>query len=605
MIKIKDIILKHFKLDISSIEDVKTGSLEGIDLHLHPLNEDQVFNTRDGKPVTNLEKGIDISLDTKGALKLASLLLESTSSYLYNIRKKTRESDLHHSLLSFDKSQRYDIRVSRFFYREEGQGKYKISIAVVDQETNIEFVNLNFTKRDVLILLHLIKKIFVGYRKERATGVFTEIINKEDEKISETFLAFARIDNSIALGGIWLHGQEIMSLIYATEKLALENGIEENLPSLYTKYRQLSITSDNDIAYLVLSKLDPSTMENLGTEHGPDTKYKIPISANFLASLFLNTEISILEYAKFLDEYDPRNNPFESQYIKGFISLKESIIGISVKENRKQIKNMKLRIISKPENYTKSEDVTDGYIKVYDEEQNPYEVPILTEININLFNRWPLLVKGLSQAYTGEYLKHREKNSLQFYTTDKEKTTLYKYEFKILADPDNKSTAVLIIDKVLFDSGKIVGRYRQPLFKRYLHQLLLLIISSYSQLEETVFFEERETKELLKYVYSSLNRVIERKRSRPIKYGVIKDYEGTFIGDIEDRENMIKLPYGDIVMLNISSYNRILFGRWIPFTGEKISIDQFGFFTDLNGELDLEARENGSAWGLKFYAGTL
>jgi hypothetical protein len=235
MKEFKKIFFKNIVSDISSIEDSETGKLTGIKLKFHPLNEDKIYHKSSGEIVTHIPDDLEINLDMRNLIKFNSLLLETISSYLFNFRSKILNTDLIEIINPKNNDNKYKIkvRVSRFFFREEERGRFKISIAFLDKETNEEKVNINFTKRDIQILIALLKKITVSYHRETGVFVPAEYVSKETgEVIEETNVLIAKIDNSILIDNIWLHGQEIMNILYTTHELINKLHIEKNINSL-------------------------------------------------------------------------------------------------------------------------------------------------------------------------------------------------------------------------------------------------------------------------------------------------------------------------------------------------------------------------------------
>jgi len=618
MKKFNDIFYKNIKSGIESIEDPETGKLIGINLSFQPIHEDKVYHKSTGDVVPVLPTDLSIKLDMRNLITFNSLLLETISSYLYNLRKKVLKTDLIEVLTSkLDDKYKIRVRVSRHFFREEEKGRYKISIAFLNKETEEEVVNINLTKRDILVMIGLLRKITTSFGRETGIFVPAQTINVDTNEIIDTSadVIVAKIDNSILIDNIWLHGQEIMNSLFTVQELIYKLNIENNLKNLQSIYRQITFVEKDEILYLELEKMNSSHEKEDNIIDGINTKIRLPFTGKLLSALFLFLDITILRHADFEDEDDNveiigKENVFEGEKVKYHMSLKESVLAVGIKNRKNKPNESRVMFFGKTKEgaFTEFDEYgseLQNYIKKYNESGESELVPVLTGFNINLKDQWIKLVRGLSMAYTQEYIEKRERNIIKFFVINQGPDGRFKYDFKILGDPNNKATSVLIIDKYRLKNREEIfeGRFRQPLFKKYVFQLITIILAAARDIHKIKLSEEKDTMDLLRYNYKSFKKVKEVKKSKVADYGIEKNGDEVWLGNFAIDGLAVKLVDQDIELLNITSLFRIYNGYWLPFTGDKVAIGQDGYLTDMFGEVNLE--ENyGTDWATRIYFGT-
>lgn len=621
--KFKNLHLKNIIMDLESIENNETGRLEGLTLVFNPIHEDKIYNKTNGKPVGFFPNNLNVKLDMRNIIQLNALFLETLSSYLYNIRQKVFDRDMIEIIHSRIDDERYlRVRVSRFFFREEEKGRYKISIAIIkkgkEDIDDSEIVNINYTKRDIIVFSSVLKRMVSSYMRDNATSVLGEYINFETkEGLYEKQCMIAKIDNSVVIDSIWLHGQELMNVMYIIHELIYNLNIEKKLDSLVTFYRQVRFIRKGDILYLELSKMNKYHDYEYLEINGEKAILKLPISSFLLSVLYLFIDINILRHADFEEEFIEDMEILGSSKthlgkgIKYHISMKESLIGIAINERKKNPEESKVSLVGKVKegHFSEINELgipVENYTKMYDGDNNKSLVPVLMDFDIDLKNQWIKLIKGLSLALTGEYKEERDFNLLKFYVINHTPMGRYKYQFKIYSDPENKAPAVLTIDKIKVrkEGETFESRYRQPLFKKYIYQLISIILSSAQDIEKIDFVMNVSSKELLKYQYKSFKTVKNVKKGKEIEYGIKKFEQEVLFGNFSNPNTYMKLPFQDIELTNITSYFRIINGYWIPFVGEKISFGQDGYLTDLFGEINLEKDSKGVEWASRLYFGS-
>jgi len=622
------IYLKHEIVSVYPIENKSLDRLEGIRIQFFELDERKTYFKTNGDPVRGFPKKLYIDLNISSLTKLVSIMLGAVSSYLYNIRQHVlKDTNLYQTIKvkKFDNDKYLKIRLSKYFFREGDKGRYKISMAFIKQSNiedidDTELINFNLTKRDVLVILNLIKRLTSSYLKDAAIPLSVQYIDKDTgELLAERTAIVGKIFNAIIIDNIWLHGQEILNTMYVTHELIFKLNIEKQLEKTQTNYRQIRFFHQNDIMYLDLIKMNAQHEEVFNEFNGKKVIVRIPIGALFLAAMYMYLDIDILRHTSFDSEYyaesgeDKLAQLLSDSSIKYHISLKESYLGVGTKPDPKNPENTKLYFagIAKEGKFiTEDEDgeILENYLLKYDEHNIAHVIPIIANFHIDLKDKWPKFIKALSYGLTQEYLEEeREFDLNKFYVINQDITGHYKYEFTLYSNKNNKAPVVLIIDKYRLSKGedpKLVGRFRQPLFRKYVYQLLLVFLAAGKEMNNLALTEEVDPKELLPYKYQSYKTVKLNTAKEPVTYGIKKINNKVFWGNFNSSE-YVALPQQDIDLLNMSSEFRLLNAKkWIPFTGEKITITQNGWITDMFSEYLLEKDNKGVIWATRLFYGT-
>jgi hypothetical protein len=421
----------------------------------------------------------------------------------------------------------------------------------------------------------------------------------------------------MVIDSIWLHGQEILNLMYVVDKLVYGLHIEEDLDSLNTYYRQIQFTNENGIMYLTLKKMTREHGEDpIKSSEGVPCKLRIPVSSTLLSILHSFLSIEVLRHADIDFEYDPSVEVLGSQdpfiAIKGMkyhISLKESFIGLAVNTREKDQKQV-ISLVGK---------VKEGSYKIVNESgetiDSVYEkdgkiMSVLDEFKVDLRDQWPKLIKALSLAYKKEYeTEEKDFNLIKFFVINNNSEGKFKYQFTILSNAGNKASAVLTIDKFKIQNKeeKFVSSFRQPLFDRYVYQLITVMLASADFVPDIEYVDQVNKKDLIEYRYKSMKQVIKLTKNEVIEYGLKKIEGNTYWGIFSDNNRMFsELIHQDQYMINQSAYSRLMRGYWQPFVGESIAIGPDRYLTDTFGEINLESEKDfkGLDWSIKLFFGT-
>lgn len=297
------------------------------------------------------------------------------------------------------------------------------------------------------------------------------------------------------------------------------------------------------------------------------------------------------------------------------VSLKESSIGFGIKQNKK-IKKTKngaeyldfffLSILPKPAMEDKEHK---GYIKSKDKNKNDIFVPIMPEFHLPLFNKWVSFLTILAQAYNGEFGEDTPEGegflSQKYTIFSSEKGGAVKYELYAFADEKNQAKIVISIEKSeRKEGGKILGKYRQPIFKKYLHEMITIAQQTAYELDDYKYETTKKKKDVMSLEYKGLNKTSEVDSKEEVHFGIEKiNNEEVKIGIFKNKKTT-SLDYNDIFLLNSSCWYRILHKEWLPFIGEKIAISKDGYLTTMEAEINLEENNKGIYHAWQYFFGT-
>lgn len=624
MVEFKDLVFKNVVLDIKPLEN-EVGALNGVNIKFREISNEHVYQTSEGMivqqfPEDLMNEGID--LDLKSLMELNGALANTISTYLYELRKPLNQGELILDIKSnLDKTKYLKVAVSKYFFRQKTKGRNKIDMSIMFEDLDFgsyETIMFSFTKKDVQLMFSIFKTIISSYHRSRTTFINgTRVDFDSGESLEEVTVPIVKIDNSIVIDSVWLHGQEILNLMYVMDKLIYKMHIEKDLDSLNTYYRQIQFTNENGIVYLTLKKMTREHNDDpLKTSEGIDCKLKIPVSALLLSILHSFLTVEVLRHADIDFEYDSSMEILGSQDpfigVKGMkyhISLRESFLGLAVHTREKDNKQV-VSLAGKVKEGSYALTTEDGELINGAFEKKGEILNVLNEFKIDLRDQWPKLLKALSLAYSEEYISEdKDFNLSKFFVINATNEGKFKYQFTVLANKDNKASAVLTIDKFQIKNKeeKFIASYRQPLFDRYVYQLILILMASSEFMKDIEYIDKVNKKDLIEYRFKSMKQVIKLTKNEVIEYGLKKIQGSTYWGIFSDNNRMFsELTIQDQFLINQSAYFRLLRGAWQPFVGESIAIGPDRYLTDTFGEINLEldSYNSGLEWATKIFFGT-
>ena len=625
LFKMEKLRLKNFLVSVDVTSDTKTGNYTGLVLDFFPLSEDKTYQKSTGEYVGLLPFDLSIFLDIKAVNSFMSLLIEPVSSYLFKQRKHLPSGGFVEKTFKskIDKDRYMKVSITKHFYRVGKQGRDKVIISLFNTSDDSEIVTFNIQKRDVSLLLNVLSRVIGSNADTISTAVPVIYIDHETKaEVGRSIVGMVKVDNSLAIDSIWLHGQELLDIMYLTHSLSLGHEIEKKLDSINLKRRQISTTIENGIVYLILTRYNAAGEPIYTDISGKKVLIKIPITATFLSFTMAHVNANMLRHAEY-SEVSARN-PVVAAGAKYHLLLKESIVGLSVRSSQKEPTKSKI-IFHAYTNEGIFGEGQDETIEVFNEDGNSSLVPIIEDLKIDLRQNWFKFLKHLSLAFTGEYIskttpsdsgEHTKKTT--FYCIEPEKNIgLVKYQFTLLSSSTNKAPMVIIIDKYKMEKGDtpdvLLARYRQPLFKKYIFELMKMFMAAAYEVNELDFtLALKDKKDLVPFSFLSAKKISATKSKMDMKYGIMRNGVVVKLGSFSvsrdgkdaEEKDIVQLSEQDIEMLNISAEYRLLMGFWLPFVGDKVAIGQDGFLSDMRLEIEIEEGGSGPSWAAKLFYGT-
>lgn len=620
----KNIILKNV---IVSLEEIlnERGDFNGVNIKFLPVSQNQIYTTSEGEvvrdfPETLYKKGFD--MDIKSLVDFTMALNANISTVMYSYRKDMPNGgELDYvSKSSLEEDMFLKINVTKHFFRNKNLGRDKVTLSIFEDDEDFgknELISFAFSKKDIQVLFNLIIEISSASINSKPFFIpIMRVDTETGEEIRETTAAFLKVANSIVIDNIWLHGQEILNLMYTIDQLNYGFELEKNLNELNSFYRQVRYVNEDGLINMYIKKMKSNSEEEdlIDMQTGKKYHLRLTISSYVLTLFSMFVSIKMLQHGEFDYEeeidtvYDSQKKIHGMKNIKYHISTKESFIGIGYNNSKKRGEEMIFASVAKDNAFNLENENGEVMELMYEKEGEKFVV--LEEVYVSLRDQWPKFLEALSMAYTRSY-NDWEKTSFtkKFFVTQNEKGKWYKYEFSISSSLENKAAAVLIVNKYIINGKndyELISSFRQPLFKRYLFQLLVMFLNISTYFEKTEFKLNVNKKDIMKYRFQSMKKMSILSKNEDILYGFEREGKEFKWGIFSDHNHMKEqITDQDIKLLNISSLFRLIRGDWLPFVGQKICIGPDRYLTDIYGEFFLEKHfGDGELWASNIFFAT-
>lgn len=639
--QITQINLKHLIFSATP-KYSEENKLDGVILKFFEKNNDEVYTKsyKNDFDVAYSFHSIKLVLDTRQLITFASTLVEGISSYLYNIRYELAGEEHLETFVNLKEDKRgnnnYQLRITnnrkkvRKFDKDDNEHaltRYKVMISVntIIDGQELEIVELRFTKRDVLLMLNMLKAIVAD--KGRIFNFIysnSQTVDSDKEVLSDPqLIPISKIDNSIVFGSTFLHGQEILNLNYLIDMLIFGFGIENDLDTIVSKYRQIETFKYNDfILGLKINKMikEEGNYSQDYFEYSDNQKVELIFNNRLLAGLFLFITPSQLRHSSLLNEVDKAK--FGKQVLYHINLLESDIaVGFNTVQKLKTVKKtgneyMNFFSISVLTKNRMFEEGKQGYIKHFlPGTDEPIYVKAIDSLSLGLHGKWIYFLETITKANNKEFDEDETVIRKRLHILKAEQGGQKKYTIGLYSDSENRAPLVLSIEKYDKEGEKLLEKYRQPMFSKYIKEFLMISMQSAYELSNFSYKIQKELSEIIGVEYTNLKTIKNGHSELPsiknipdgiqAKIGIEKIKNNIVrIGDFSDENKICTLDYNDLISLNISAANRILNGKWIPFIGEQISLSQEGYFTDLFSEVNLEEKGLGAFYAWQYFFGT-
>ena len=264
MVEFKNIMLKHVQVTLRGLADEK-GNFSGINIKFAPISSDEIYETKVGEIVSDFPYDLQqngINLDSNSAIELYAVLLNAISTYAF-ANSKPKHGEIRTEIKSkFVGEARYLVAYNtRSFFRDDERSwssRYKVKLSIFNDPSifgvdtgnvyEYEEVMIRLTKRDVRVLMSAFQSIISQFLIVHGGFFETEYIDPYTTDVKrQSLTSISKIEDSVVIGGIWLHGQEILNLLYVKDKLLHHPFIEKKPNRVFFLYRQLICTSSKYI----------------------------------------------------------------------------------------------------------------------------------------------------------------------------------------------------------------------------------------------------------------------------------------------------------------------------------------------------------------------
>jgi len=549
---------------------------------------------------------INLEISQRETLKLITVLIEASSTYMASMRKKLyQENSLSIDIEIKNTDMRIEfVAVNGIGYTQKRNSNARLLMVIVDNKTDEEIIAIKLRKTKVVTLLQIIKSLYTEYVRKVSFSFFD---------IDGNRLQMLRVENSVSIGGTWIHGREIQKFQDYIERVIYDFKFKVGSGTEMFKYRQIKayFMENSDIAMISLTRY---TKEHrlFVDEGGATVENKFIVNSGSVAAFYLILPIDIgfdIEDTELLEERNEtdllvKNGTIEDK--QKISSLKngdfilntvESQIVLSVnKEEKFSAKNRKGKLslsvryrdfLVNDEEYRvgRTNQKTGNY-------ENVNKLPIA---NIDLRIDWLYIFALCAESvHSGEKMHSNEfGNSTHTWKFSNESFFgAEHHSIKVVTDKANKAPVVLLIDHFIDEAGEYYNsplpsiggsRMRIPLFKEHIRTILKGLIGL-SSLYDDYYWQKKfpvysETAELTGESFSlGIKRFKDEKSNT----------EKVSFGLVGRTAQQIYLTESDRDTLFFSAYYRLMYGRWIQFSGEQISISFDGWLTDRYNEYEIE-----------------
>ena len=539
---------------------------------------------------------------------------------------------------------------------ENKAARHRIYLSIFDNEG--EIVEIPLTRRDILLMLENIRSAFraTGIQKIHFATVPTVAMTSSREEMLEAGINIpVTIDHeTVGFSNIFLHKQEILNLYQLVRRLAIEPSVQDNLDDCLFGYRQLKARREGNFVFLELQKMKVAVRESLDgrekiffhevlpSEEG-GVNFTVFLSNTLLAGLYLAISPGMVVRSSLEDVDD---NAMVARQKKKEPVLKiltrEGILGFAkgkstFRENKEGekiynffvLRGIATRYVDEEGSqvYRMANGEKPNTIKHYLEDGTSIDVPILEEFSIPLYNQWIPFLGILSVAYAKKFAQNLQidnflkddinHRTIEIFSSDHIGSC--RYLIKVHSDAANIGTghsqveypAVLIVEKYRSEKGEEKGEYRQkieakfrmPLQRRYLHELLTIGVEFGRYIDDYRYIEKLKRREVLPVLMHDGDFIIEDDEA--IAYGVERRGGGTVTGLLESRHEFTEIGEADRVALLASALYRIFYGKWLPFNGMRCSVSDDGYYCDMKTERAIEVGSYGPLFAWEYAYGAV
>lgn len=609
-------------------EDDTTDSKVFYNLHLEDIESskpklhfkidtlpDEIYHDSKRERVLMPPPSFSFVLEQEQTIDMLTLFVEAVSKYMSDIRRRLHK-ETKYTLEIEPENSNYKIRFiavkKRVNHAGKGVNSARLLMKIIDKDLNEEFLVVRLKRTRVVLLLKMIKSLYENY----VDKIFVPLENDRKYNVS-----CMRAKDQFVVGSTWLHGREIQKLQDYIERAVFDFRFKASDGREMFRYRQAlaHFSKERNIAELKFCKFNPDhtvyktkdekLIVDTFTVHSRTVAVFYLLLPAFIefnptdvevietseAEMEISEEISDEEYLLGIKREEKKDLRRITDIDKGNFILNaiESQLVLSVNDYQYNVaqKQGKISLAARYRDFVLTDDEYE--VGRNNQELGVYEkVEKLPKCELNLKLDWLHIFSLCAEAVNNSEMIEKDEHGIfsqQWVFDDKSIFGYNHHRLKVLIGEDNKAPAVLLIDRFeLEDGDDLAGlsggqRFRMPLFKEHIRTLIKGLIGVSREFENYYWNKSFP-------VYSDDYDEITGKMALGLKRFVDKETneEKVSLGVVGRGLEQVYLTDNDRDLLFFSAYYRLMYGRWLQFSGEQIAISFDGWLTDRFNEYKIE-----------------
>jgi len=548
------------------------------------------------------------------AMRFATILVEGVSKHLEAVRNELYRSAVLDDSIEMDEG-RFNVSLRAHSAKVNHAGRQKNSarliMIITRKEDGEEMIVLRLKRNRIVWLLQTLRELYLSYVPKMSIPV---------GDIDGGRQLMVRNGEFVAIANIWLHGRELQKFQDYIERVVFDFAYNTGDGREFFRYRQVraGFSEIENVAKVTLTKFN-SDHTVYKDASGNKDEMSFLVTSAVVARLFLllpifyakrkevevanarseqidTTQIEHSEVVLISDTKEITDAERDGDYLLNMIETQIALRVARGKEFNVKTNSGRISLFARyrdgilhDERYGLSRTAKGG---------EKEDAKLLPQAQIDLGLHWLNIFAIIAESIhnkkgegTDSYgrIVRRWKFSNRSIFGDEE-----LYIAKTVFSEDNKAVA-FIIDKYIERLDELTGlqesshegRIRIPFFREHVRTLMKGMVRI-AQLFESYYFTrvidvfdsdaERFSKRTFGIRRSILKKLGEEPREQVFLGSVVagEQFNGIVLCD-EDRDHLKK-----------SAYYRLLYGRWLPFVGEEISMSFEGYLSDLEYEYALE-----------------
>ena len=572
---------------------------------------DEIYHNATRTKVLQPDAMMQLRFSVAQILRFATIMVEGISKHLESVRRKLYFSAVLDDYIELDGD--YDVALRAHSAKKNARGEQRNSarlIMILTRKSDGEEMMILRLKRNRIIwFLLTLREMFHSLPK----------LSFPIDTLDSGRVLVTRHGDHLAIGPVWLHGREQQKFQDFLERVAFDFTFHTGSGYELFQYRQVraGFSEIDNVVEIKLTRFTPEHRVYLD-ESGSPQHVKFLVSSGAVARLLMAMPL----YSWQRKETELLHVPVEGEVTIDATPDAEQIVVVSdtqeiveperdsdllinmiesqlaLRVDRDKRFNVKQNIgkislytryrdgVLNDENYVVKKAIKGGGV------EDATLLPVANfDLGIHWLNIFAIIAEALHNTQ-GEGTNERGQIVRRWKFKPSGTDTLYI--LKTVYSKENKAIA-LVIDRFTENINPLTGlgenihhgRMRIPLFKEHIRTLMKGLIRVAQQFDHyyftrmiDVFNPDRDRFEKRNFGIS--RTLVNQKSGSP--------EESVFVGSVSSGEKYsgLHLSPPDRDHLKKSAYNRLLYGRWIPFVGDDIAMTFDGYLSDHEREYALE-----------------